>query len=300
MDNHSIDPNLAFLIGMNTTPTTPWLALAKVAANYTGNALMGLYGESSSGKLCAYRNFGINSRESSIRVTMLGNSRGINREEAIRWVPYYKKYDTDAAFRQIYNEYPKVELAFDYDTYQDIDHRSFRNAVVILTRSQHFITPVTPFMDKYIADVYHRLPHSLLKSQIAHTIIASEERKSNKIKSTAFPVSLKNEKYLRDLMVLTVKLNNRYKNFLLATQKKKYKPFVNADSFVARSQYFKAVLGDKPVHIGNPRILTRLYNTDHYLFMTLEDNLQGYFKTPVIVHNELQAIKSGIKSSIIN
>jgi hypothetical protein len=300
LEKHTIDMNLAFLTAMNTTFTTPWLALGKVAANYTGNALMGLYGESSSGKLCAYRNFGVHDKESSIKATILGNSRGITREETIKWVPYYAKWDSDAAFRQIYKDYPPVELMFDYDTYQDIDHRSFRNAIVILTRAQHFITPVAPFMDKTVAAVYHKLPHSLLKSQIAHTVLASEEPKSNKVRSTAFPTSLKNEKYLRNFLVELVKFNTKFKDILMAQHKKKYRPYVDKDSFSPKSEYFKSVFSDKPHYVGNPRILTRLYNIDHYLFMTLEDNLMKYFKAPVIVQNELDKVKSGISSSYIS
>lgn len=300
LEKHTIDMNLAFLTAMNTTFTTPWLALGKVVANYTGNALMGLYGESSSGKLCAYRNFGVTDKESSIKATILGNSKGITREETIKWIPYYKKWDSDEAFREIYKDYPPVELPFDYDTYQDIDHRSFRNAIVILTRAQHFITPVTPYMDKKIAAVYHKLPHSLLKSQIAHTTLAGEEPKSNKIRSTAFPTSLKNEKYIRNFLVDLVKFNSKFKDVLLAPYKRKYKPYIDKESFIPRSEYFKTVLSEKPLYIGNPRILTRLYNIDHYLYMTFEDNLLQYFKTPVIVKNELDRVNSGIKSSIIN
>lgn len=300
LEKHTIDMNLAFLTAMNTTFTTPWLALGKVAANYTGNALMGLYGESSSGKLCAYRNFGITDKESSIKATILGNSRGITREETLKWIPYYSKWDSDASFREIYKDYPPVDLTFDYDTFQDIDHRSFRNAIVILTRAQHFITPIAPYMDKHIAAVYHKLPHSLLKSQIAHTALAAEEPKSNKVRSTAFPTSLKNEKYLRNMLVQLVKFNSKFKDILMAQHKKKYRPYVDKDSFIPRSEYFRSVFAEKPLYVGNPRILTRLYNVDNYLFMTLEDNLLKYFKTPVIVQNELDKVNSGTSNSYIN
>ncbi len=299
LENHTINRTFSFLFSMSTTATSPWLALGKIAGNYVSNALMGLYGESSSGKLCAHRNFGVNDWESSVKATILGNSRGISSEEAKKWLPYFSKYDTEAAFRRIYKDYPPVEIPFDYDTYQDIDHRSFRNAIVILLKAQHFITPITPFMDKRIAAVYHKLPLNLLKSQLAHTIIAGEEPKSSSVRSTAFPVSLKNEKYLRSILVKIVKFNNNYKDFLMAGKKRKYKPFVQKDSFIPRSDYFKNIY-DQPLYIGNPRILTRIYNVDEYLAITLQDNLETFFKSPEILHNEISFPNSNLKSTTLN
>lgn len=294
LENYTIERQLSFLTSMNTTPTTSWLALGKVAGQFVSNALMGLYGECSSGKLSAHRNYGITDRESATRATILGNSRGISSEEANKWVPYFKKWDTEKAYRNIYREFPEVQIPFDYDTYQDIDHRSFRNSVVILMKAQHFITPIAPFMDKSVADVYHRLPPSLLRSQIAHTVIASEEPKSNKVQSTAFPVSLKNEKYIRPLLVEIVKINNKYRDILLSAYKRNYKPYVNADSFIPKSNYFRSIMpDDKEMHIGNPRILTRLYNIDEYLRLTFEEDLTAYFKKPVIVKNELEEVNAG-------
>lgn len=292
LEQHTIDRYLAFLTSMNTTHTSPWLALGKIAANYVTNALMGLYGESSSGKLCAHRNYGVNDLESSIKATILGNSRGITKEEADRWVPYYKKWDTNAAFRSIYKDYPTVEIPFDFDTYQDIDHRSFRNAIVILVKAQHFITPITPYMDKQIADVYHRLPYSLLKSQMAHTKIAALEPKSNSVQSTAFPVSLKNEHHFRPILVELVKFNNKFKDILMSRHKRKYKPYIQKDSFIPRSSYFRSLFSDKPMMIGNPRILTRMYNIDDYLYMTFEGNMSTFFRTPSIMINEFGRVSS--------
>lgn len=303
MESYKIEKQLSFLTSMNTTPTTSWLALGKVAGKFVSNALMGLYGECSSGKLSAHRNYGITDRESATKATILGNSRGISSEEANKWVPYFKKWDTERAYRDIYKEFPVVQIPFDYDTYQDIDHRSFRNAVVILMKAQHFITPISPFMDKKVADVYHRLPPSLLRSQIAHTVIASEEPKSNKVQSTAFPVSLKHEKYIRPLLVEIVKINNKYKDIFLSSYKRNYKPYVNADSFIPKSDYFRSIMPDgKEIPIGNPRILTRLYNIDEYLHITFKSDLTPYFKKPVIVLNELKEMNIGLsvpfKSSI--
>lgn len=295
MEKHSLDRKLSFMFSMSTTPTNPWLALGKLASKYVNTALMGVYGESSSGKLGAYRSYGIRDLESSMQTTILGNSKDITQEEVIKWIPYYNKYDTVEAFRKLYKDYPQVDLLFDYDTYQDIDHRSFRNALVILFKSQHFITPISPYMDKNVSEVYHRLPNSLLKSQIAHTIIASEEERSNRIKSTAFPVSLKNEKYVRSLLVEIVKLNSLFKDALMSRQKKKYRPFVGSNHFKPKSQYFRNIFLNKDEVIGNPRILTRLYNIDEYLFMNLEDDLSQYFKSPVIIHNELNIVGEEIK-----
>jgi hypothetical protein len=281
---------------MSTTHTTPWLALGKIASEFTNTALMGVYGESSSGKLGAYRSFGIKDRESSMHTTILGNSKEITQEEVLKWIPYYSKYNTVEAFRKLYDEYPPVDLIFDYDTYQDIDHRSFRNALVILFKAQHFVTPISPYMDKSVSDVYHRLPNSLLKSQIAHTIIASEEEKSNRIKSTAFPVSLKNEKYIRSLLVEIVKINTLFRDVLMSSHKKKYRPFVKKNHFQPKSQYFRNIFLNKVEEIGNPRILTRLYNVDEYLYLNMEDtNSNHFFKPPVILLNEMNIVGEEIK-----
>lgn len=300
LEKHNIDLKLAFLTSMNTTPTSAWLALGKIVAGYTDNALMGLYGESSSGKLCAYRNYGVKDRESSIVATIQGNSKGITREEVLKWFPYFGKWNSDNTFREIYADYPSVEIPFDYDTYQDIDHRSFRNAIVILTRSQHFITPITPYMDKSVADVYHRLPNSLLKSQIAHTIIAAEEAKSNKVRSTAFPVSLKNERHFRNALMEMVRLNNMFKDILMSYFKRNYNPYVPGEVFTPKSDYFNNVLSGKPLVVKNPRILTRLHNVDYYLHMTFQDDLGKYYRNPIIVKNEFSQVKSGLNSTIIN
>ncbi len=298
MEQHSIDRTLSYLLSMSTTATSPWVALGKIAGNYVSNALMGLYGESSSGKLCAHRSYGINNFESSVKATILGNSRGISSEDAKRNVPYFSKYDTEAAYRNIYKDHPPVQILYDHDTYQDIDHRSFRNAVVILLKTQHFITPLTPFMDKHVAAVYHKLPESLLRTQLAHTIIAGEETKSNRVKSTAFPVSLKNEKYVRSLLVNIVKFNSKYKDILMARKKKKYKPFINKDSFVPRSDYFKNIYRE-PVEIPNRRILTRMYNVDEYLAITMHDNLDSYFKPADLIYSEIENFGSNSKFNTI-
>jgi hypothetical protein len=300
LDKHVIDQNLAFLMSMSTTFTTPWVGLGKVAGNYVSNALMGLYGESSSGKLSAHRHYGVSDRESTIQYTIVANARGVTKEDSDKWMPYFAKFDTDASFRKIYDEYPPVEIPFDYDTYQDIDHRSFRNAVVILLKAQHFITPITPAMDTSVAEVYHKLPKSLLKSQYAHTAIAAEENKSNKIRSTAFPISLKLEKDLRPLLMELIKINHSLKDFFLNSQKKRYKPFVDTEIFIPKSDYFKEILEEKKIYIGNPRILTRLYNIDNYLHMTLSNKADNFFKKPVIVNSELTKVKPDIGSSIVN
>jgi hypothetical protein len=172
-----------------------------------------------------------------------------------------------------------------------VDHRSFRNALAILMRAQHYITPVTPFTDRAVALAYHSLPVSLLKSQKAHTKIAAMEPRSNKIKSTAFPISLKLESHVRPAMMAVIKLNNLLNNRFLKGQIKKFNPYVPVDDFTPRSDYFKSVFsGQIPVKVGHKRLLTRMYNADDYLHLVLHDDILPLCKTPVIVYNELNNV----------
>ncbi|MFH1119564.1 MAG: hypothetical protein V1775_07050 [Bacteroidota bacterium] len=289
LENYSVDRKLAFMSAMSTTPTLSWFALGSVATNFTNTALMGVFGDISSGKMPSFRVIGMKTQDDLIDGFFKMVSKGVTPEIFSDSLPYFDKFKTWESYRNLFRDYPKAEILFDNEVYHDVDHRSFRNALTILMRAQHFITPVTPFTDKAVALAYHSLPVSLLKSQKAHTVIAAMEPKSNRIKSTAFPVSLRFESHIRPAMMAVIKLNNLLNNRFLKGQIKKFNPYVPVDNFVPRSDYFKEVFkGSIPVSVGHKRLLTRMYNTDDYLHLVFHDNILPLCKIPVIVHNELE------------
>ena len=288
LESYKIDRKLAFMSAMSTTPTSSWFALGSLATNYSSTALMGAFGDISSGKMPSFRVIGMKTQDDLIEGFFKMVSKGVTPEIFRDSLPYFDKFKTAELYRGLFKDYPKAEILFDNEVYHDVDHRSFRNALAILMRAQHFVTPVTPFTDKDVAFAYHSLPVSLLKSQKAHTVIAAMEPKSNVVKSTAFPISLKLEAHVRPLMLSVIKLNNLLNNRFLKWQGKKYNPYVSKDAFTPKSDYFKEVFkGSIPVKVGHIRLLTRMYNTDDYLHLMLHDNILPMCKTPVIVYNEL-------------
>lgn len=288
LESYTVDRKLAFMAAMSTTPTLSWFALGSVAAEYTNTALMGVFGDISSGKMPSHRVIGMKVQDDVIREFFKMVSKGVTPEIFRESLPYYDKFGTWEQYSNLFRDYPKAQILFDNEVYHDVDHRSFRNALAILMRAQHFITPVTPFTDRDVAMAYHSLPLSLLKSQKAHTRIAALEPKTAGIKSTAFPISLRLESKIRPAMMTVIKLNNLLNNRFLKGQIKKFNPYVPVDDFTPRSDYFKRVFnGSIPVKVGSKRLLTRMYNTDDYLHLMLQDDLLRLCKKPVIVHNEL-------------
>lgn len=291
LESYKADRKLAFMAAMSTTPTLSWFALGSVATNYTNTALMGVFGDISSGKMPSFRVIGMKTQADLIDGFFAMVSKGVTPEIFRDSLPYYDKFKTRELYNSLFPDYPKAEILFDNEVYHDVDHRSFRNALAILMRAQHYITPVTPFTDRAVALAYHSLPVSLLKSQKAHTKIAAMEPRSNKIKSTAFPISLKLESHVRPAMMAVIKLNNLLNNRFLKGQIKKFNPYVPVDDFTPRSDYFKSVFsGQIPVKVGHKRLLTRMYNADDYLHLVLHDDILPLCKTPVIVYNELNNV----------
>jgi len=287
LESYEVDRKLAFMSAMSTTPTLSWFALGKVAANYTNNALMGIFGDICSGKMPSFRVPGINTKQKLIDGFFTMISKGVTQEIFSQSLPYYNRFKTREDYQRLFDDYPEAQILFDNEVYHDVDHRTFRNALPILMRAQHFITPVTPFTDRAVAMAYHSLPVSLLKSQKAHTKIAAMEPKSSKVRSTAFPVSLKTESYIRPAMMVVIKLNNILNNRFLKGQIKKFNPYVAVDDFTPRSSYFNEVFkGQLPYKVGHKRLLTRMYNTDDYLHLVFNDDIIPLCKKPVIVKNE--------------
>jgi len=289
LESYQADRKLAFMAAMSTTPTLSWFALGSVATQYTNTALMGVFGDISSGKMPSFRVIGMKTQADLIDGFFAMVSKGVTPEIFRDSLPYYDKFRTRELYNNLFLDYPKAEILFDNEVYHDVDHRSFRNALAILMRAQHFITPVTPFTDRAVALAYHSLPVSLLKSQKAHTKIAAMEPKSNGIKSTAFPISLKVESHIRPAMMAVIKLNNLMNNRFLKGQIKKFNPYVPVDDFTPRSDYFKDIFsGQIPVKVGHKRLLTRMYNADDYLHLVFHDDIIPLCKTPAIVYNELE------------
>lgn len=295
LESYVVDRRFSFMIAMSTTPTFSWGALGQVSSQYTSTALMGLFGDMSSGKMPSFRVPGINTHEDMIEGIFKWITKGVTQEIFKESVPYFKQLDIGERYRSLYDEYPESDLLIDSEIYHDTDNRSFRNTQPILLRSQHFTTPVTPFADKSILTAYHTLPVSLIRSQKAHAKIAATERKTDSIRTTAFPVSLKLEKNIRPAMLEIIKFNNRFNNILLKWQIKKFNPYVETDSFTPRSDFFRKVFqGDTPVKPTHKRLLTRMYNVDDYLHLILHDNIRQFCNIPVIVYNELETTNSNI------
>lgn len=295
LESYTVDRRFAFMMAMSTTPTLSWGALAGVSSKYTNSALMGLFGDMSSGKMPSFRVPGIKTKDDMIAGIFRWITKGVTQEIFNESLPYYRNTHIWERYNSLYEAYPESELLIDYEIFHDTDNRSFRNTQPILLRSQHYTTPVTPFAEKSILAAYHSLPLSLIRSQKAHAIIAASEHKSNSIRSTAFPVSLKLEKNIRPAMLKVIRFNNRFNNILLKWQIKKFNPYVETSSFTPTSDYFKEVLkGSIPVQPSHKRLLTRLYNTDEYLHLVFHDNIRLFCNLPEIKINELEKTASNI------
>ena len=288
LENYSIDKRLALLVSMNTSPTLSWFALGRVAQQYTSTALMGLYGDPFAGKMPSFRIIGIKTRYQVAERFFDMVSRGVSEEIINQEIPYFHKFNAKQNYIRLFDDYPKAELLYDYEVYHDVDQRSFRNALPILLRASHYITPIAPYMDSEVAMAYRLLPKALISSQKAHTKIAAREKKTNSIQSTAFPISLKLESKIRPAMMWVIKLNNLMNNRFLQWQKKKYNPLVESDTFNPRSDYFKQVFNNQlPLKIGNKRLLTRMYNVDDYLHIVFHDDILPLCKKPSIKVDQL-------------
>ncbi len=291
LENYSVDKRLAFLVAMNTSPTLSWFALGSVAQRYTDTALMGIFGDIRSGKMPSFRVIGIRNKQQVAESFFDMVARGVTEEIVSQLVPYFHKFNTKKAYLRLFDDYPKAEILFDNEVFHDVDHRSFRNALPILMRASHYLSPVTPYMDSTVAEAYRSLPKSLISSQKAHTVIAALEKKTNKIQSTAFPISLKLESKIRPAMMAVIKLNNLLNNRFLHWQKKKFNPYVATDTFIPRSDYFKQVFRDQiPLQVGHKRLLTRMYNADDYLHLVFHDDILPLCKKPTIIVNELNNV----------
>lgn len=290
LEDYTVDRKLAFLSAMSTTPTLSWFALGSVAQKYTSTALMGIFGDISSGKMPSFRVAGIKTRQDVAESFFKMVCKGVTEEIVEQSLPYFHKFNTRAAYMRLFEDYPKAQILFDNEVYHDVDHRSFRNALPILLRASHYITPVTPYTDRNIALAYHSLPESLLKSQKAHTKIAALDKKSSSVQTTAFPISLSLESKIRPAMMWVIRLNNKLNNRFLKWQGKKFNPYVAVDDFTPRSDYFKGVFGNNiPVKVGHKRLLTRMYNVDDYLHLVFNDDILPLCKKPHIVVNELKS-----------
>ena len=290
LEDYTMDSRLAFLIAMSTSPTPSWFALGSVARRYTNTALMGIFGDIRSGKMPSFRVIGIRNKQQVAESFFDMVARGVTEEIVSQSVPYFHKFNTKKAYLRLFEDYPEAKILFDNEVYHDVDHRSFRNALPILMRASHYLSPVTPYMDSTVAEAYRSLPKSLIRSQKAHTVIAALEKKSNKVQSTAFPISLKLESKIRPAMMWVIKLNNLMNNRFLQWQKKKFNPLVATDTFNPRSDYFKHVFeGQLPLKVGHRRLLTRMYNADNYLHLVFHDDILPLCKEPSIKVNQLIA-----------
>lgn len=293
LEDYTVDKRLAFLVSMNTTPTLSWYALGSVAQKYSSTALMGIFGDTNSGKKVSFRNFRINNKQKLIENFFKKMSGGMTEDIINHTVPYFYKFNSKRAYFQMFEDYPITDIIPNIEDYHNVNHRLFRNALPILMRASHYITPVTPYFHSTISQAYRSLPKSLIISQKAHTKIAALEKKTNKIQSTAFPVSLKLESRIRPAMMWIIKLNNLMNNRFLQWQKKKFNPLVEIDTFSPRSDYFKQVFKNQtPLKVGHKRLLTRMYNVDSYLHLVFQDDILPLCKKPFIKVDQLSSDKN--------
>lgn len=288
LESYQVDRRLAFMTAMSTTPTMSWFALGSVAKDFTNTALMGYWGDASSGKMPSFRTYGIKTKDQAIEAFFeIMISKGVTQEGFRNALPYYDKFNNWESYRGLFKDLPNTELLYDNELLHDIDYKTFRNALPILLRAQHFVTPVTPYIEQSVASVYRSLPENLLNSQKAHTLIAALETRTNTIRSTAFPISLKTESRFRPAMIELIKLNHKFNNLFLKWQIREFNPYVAGNEFNPRSDYFKGVFqGNTPAKVDHKRLLKRLHNTDDYLHLIFHDNILPLCYMPVIVYND--------------
>lgn len=291
LESFKVDQRLVFMISMNTTPTFSWGALGSLVSGYTDTALIGMSGDKFSGKMPSFRMPGIKTKEDMMRGFFKFISNGVTSEIFQQSIPYFSNYSVWDEYTRLFGEYPQTEILFDSESLFDTDYLSFRNAHSILLRSQHFLTPVTPYAESSIYNAYNSLPENLIRTQKAHALIAASESKSNSIRSTAFPISLKTESHLRSAILRIVKFNNKFNNLLLKWQIKKFNPYLGNEQFKPRSDYFKELYnGPAPVNPGHERLLTRMRNADEYLHLVFHDDIRAFCHMPEIIYNETEEI----------
>jgi len=269
LNGFDINPDDKILASMNPTHTSAWIALASMLSEHTNYGIIGTWGSSFSGKLNSFRKYPSDKTPEQLAATEFKSySKGVLPEMLGKYFPGYSRFDIAGTYEQ-YVKSLNVKEIFNRELLQDIDYRVFRNTLPILDKSGHFLTPIHPYMDKEISQAYFDLPLSLIKSQNLHTEIAGLEIRSNSVRSTAFPISLKYEKYLRNILLQFIHFNSLMNNNLLKSRIKNYNPLTESETFEARSSYFKDLLPDKTI-IHNKRLLTRLINTDQFLNLALD------------------------------
>ncbi len=289
LDSYEVDPRLLLLVAMCPTNTSSWFALGSAASMHVGNALLGLDGDVYSGKLTTFRTPDVNDRISLVEKYFQMVCKGVDTNTLNTLLPHFSKFDNLERFQRMVANQPSTNTVLTDDLFINNEYRTFRNSQRILSRAAHFVTPIFPFLEDTIANKYLTLPITLIKSQKAHTIIAASESRSNSIRSTAFPVSLKLEKNIRPLLISTIRLNRKFNLKMLAWQKKKYNPVVDSEVFSPRSDYFKIVLKKEDQLISNnKRLITRLQKVDNFLHLVMHDNILPLCNKPDICKNEFE------------
>jgi len=274
LEHYQIDELTEIITSMSTTVTSPWLALAYVIKKNKFNyGIIGTFGSILSGKLVTFRHFPkIKNKSQLINTEFEDYCKGVTTEDIASTLPFFAKYNVKDSFIKSCNDYNESALC-DIELLINIDFRVFKNTFPILNKSTHFITPIHPYTDKYISQKYFSLPIELIKSQKAHAILSSKNSRSNKIKSTTFPVSLRNEKYFREIMMVAIKINSMLKGKILAKKLDKIAPTYDSLEFYAKSKYFSDMFENSPIECQNKRLLSRLKNVDNFIKHTYETSI---------------------------
>lgn len=284
LENFRIDRNIAVIAGMNTTATSSWFALAQPASRFTDYAFIGHGGDMLSGKLECFRNPMIKSMSDLILFEYEYYSNGVRPEDITESIPCLDRIKSSKdQFFSFYKE-SRDDLLCNSELKHGFQHRWYRHSIPILHKTNHFLTPIYPYLEKNICQEYFNLPVNMIRTQKLHAIMAAREKKSNKVQSTEFPVSLKFEPNARPLMHGIIKLNNRWNDriFRYVFQKRsKGKGNQPTGEYVFRSSFMKEIAGPK-IRLENKRLQHRLKVLDSYLSLVLDMDFKRYCNVPAI------------------
>lgn len=225
--------------------------------------LLGYLGDHISGKISCFRTFGINSFDRLAHQLFWEYSEGVRKQNIEELCSkftdgYHLVYDNwKKTFEDFkYLSLPKAEILHYLET------RGLRRIAPLLLQVMDSVTMILPTTDNSVFYSYLALPEKSINSQQAHTKLASLDPSAAVAKSTAFPISLKNEKYFRTLIRSIV----RYQNF-----RSKYKVVPdNHEILPLKSNLLRNIFSSKEIK-ATKILCKRLRFLDVY-FRFLENN----------------------------
>lgn len=178
--------------------------------------LIGYLGDHISGKLSCFRNFGIKDLKKLVDQLFLEYTEGLKKKDLETFCSRLS-----GTYDLVYENWLRTFDDFEYLSQADaeilhyLEVRGFRRILPRLLQIANHVDVVFPNTENGVFYSYLSLPQRLIKSQEAHTYLASLDKSAGAAKSTAFPISLRNEVHFRTLiryMVLTMNLFKRYES----------------------------------------------------------------------------------------